>query len=281
MIKEETVNNIKIKPVKVPIIEKTEIKGAQLFDIFPYNLFIASKKKSGKTSLISNIIQKTTDKDTIFYLFVSTHAIDPSWKSIIETLDKRGCEVNVYDSISEGKHNYLDEVINKLNNDDDDKKLKGKGKQALTILPQSSMKIYKGGGPVEIIEEELPENKKKKKTPKYLFIFDDISNQLKNAAVSRFLKIHRHFGASCIISSQYVKDLQPQAITQIDYFITFKNFSEEKLMHIWKLLDLSIDFEKYLQLYYYATKEPFSFLYTNVRSEEFRKSFSTVLKISE
>ena len=280
MIKEETVNNIKITPVKVPIIEKTEIKGAQLFDIFPYNLFIASKKKSGKTSLISNIIQKTTDKDTIFYLFVSTHAIDPSWKTIIETLDKRGCEVNVYDSISEGKHNYLDEVINKLNNDDDNQKIKGKGKQTPTILPQSSMKIYRGGGPVEVIEEE-PEKKKKKKTPKYLFIFDDISNQLKNTAVSRFLKIHRHFGASCIISSQYVKDLQPQAITQIDYFITFKNFSEEKLMHIWKLLDLSIDFEKYLQLYHYATKEPFSFLYTNVRTEEFRKSFSTVLKISE
>lgn len=281
-IKEEKINNIKVSPVKLTDETKQEdIKGRELFDIFPCNIFIASKKKSGKTSLISNIIQKTTDKYTIFYLFVSTHSIDPSWKAIIEKLDKKGCEVNVFDSIYEGKINNLDNVINKLTNGDEKETIdKTKGKGAMPLNNQPQVKLFFGAG-VEVLPpvEEQPK-KKKYVTPKYMFIFDDISNQLKNPAVSRFMKIHRHFLASCIISSQYVKDLLPQSIAQIDYFICFKNFSVERLQHIHKLLDLSVSFDDYLKLYYYAVSEPYSFLYTNVRTEQMRKGFNKVISIN-
>ena len=251
-----------------------------------YNLYIASKKKSGKTSLISNIIKQTTDKDTIFYIFCSTYNLDPSWKEIIRMLDKRGCIVNVYDSIFDGKVNHLNNVIDELMGempDNNKEKINGKGKKkAFSAVPQLPMRIFLGSGAVEVVKEEPPpeEKKKKRKTPKYLFVFDDISNQLKSLSVSRYLKVHRHFGASSIISSQYCKDLQPQAITQIDFLIVFKGFSEDKLNFMWKLLDLSIEFSDFLELYYYATKEPYSFLYTNVRTEQFRKSFNTVLNIS-
>ena len=284
MINEEKINDVKIVPVKLPSSDNTAIRGGELFDNnLLYNLYIASKKKSGKTSLISNIIKQTTDKDTIFYIFCSTYHLDESWKAILRMLDKRGCVVNVYDSIFEGKVNHLNNVIDELIGEkiDDKDKINGKGKKkAFSAVPQLPMKIFLGSGAVVEKKEPLEENKKKRKTPKYLFVFDDISNQLKSLSVSRYLKVHRHFGASSIISSQYCKDLQPQAITQIDFLIVFKGFSEDKLNFMWKLLDLSIEFSDFLELYYYATKEPYSFLYTNVRTEQFRKSFNTVLNIS-
>ena len=287
MINEEKINDVKIVPVKLPSSDNTAIRGGELFDNnLLYNLYIASKKKSGKTSLISNIIKQTTNADTIFYIFCSTHNLDESWKAILHMLDKRGCVVNVYDSIFEGKVNHLNNVIDELMGemtDNNKEKINGKGKKkAFSAVPQLPMRIFLGSGAVEVVKEEPPpeEKKKKRKTPKYLFVFDDISNQLKSLSVSRFLKVHRHFQASSIISSQYCKDLQPQAITQIDFLIVFKGFSEDKLNFMWKLLDLSIEFSDFLELYYYATKEPYAFLYTNVRTEQFRKSFNTVLNIS-
>jgi len=283
-ILEEKINNVKVAPVKiVKEYDDNDLKGKDLFETHPFNLFIASKKKSGKTSLISNIIKKTTDKDTIFYLFVSTHSIDPSWKSIIKYLDEKGCMVNVYDSIYEGKVNHLDNVINALTgNEEEPKDLKNKKAiKKMSGIIERPVKLFFGEGYKEPPPPPEPEVKKKLITPKYMFIFDDISSQLKNPAVAKYMKVHRHFLSSTIISSQYVKDLQPSAITQIDYFIAFKNFSVDKLLHIYKLLDLSLEFDDYLKLYYYATSQPYSFLYTNVRNEQTRMGFNKVISIKK
>ncbi len=282
MIKEDKINNIKVTPVKVPSTEGEEIKGAELFDIHPVNIFIASKKRSGKTSLISTIIQKITDKDTKFYIFCGTHSLDPTWKEIIKRLDKRGNDVEVFDNIYEGKINHLDNVINQLSGGDAVPKDKMKG--AGVAVPErkpGDVKIMFGAGLADLTVKEEEPKKKKKMACKYLFIFDDISAQLKNPAVAKYMKIHRHLGASSIISTQYVKDLPPGTIAQIDVFICFKNFSVERLAHIWKLLDLSIEFDDFLELYYYATKEPYSFLYVNVRSEQIRKAFNTILTLNK
>ena len=50
--------------------------------------------------------------------------------------------------------------------------------------------------------------------------------------------------------------------------------SEEKMIKIHKLLDLAIDFEKFWDLYHYATKDKYNFLYVNCRTEEMRKNFN-------
>jgi hypothetical protein len=107
-----------------------------------------------------------------------------------------------------------------------------------------------------------------------MFIFDDISSQLKNPAVARLLKQHRHSGSSVIISSQYLHDIRPESTLQIDYFFAFRSFSIEKLEYIHKVLDLSIEFEKFWDMYKYATEQMYNFLYMNVRTEEFRQNFS-------
>jgi len=123
-------------------------------------------------------------------------------------------------------------------------------------------------------DKKKKEYKPKKTASKNMFIFDDISSQLKNPAVARLLKQHRHSGSSVIISSQYLHDIRPESTLQIDYFFAFRSFSIEKLEYIHKVLDLSIEFEKFWDIYKHATEQMYNFLYMNVRTEEFRQNFN-------
>ena len=271
-ILEKKINDIDINVLKNKNEKQKKYKGNEIFSINPYICFIASKKKSGKTQLIFNIIQNTCDEDTIIYIFCGTHNIDSTWKNIIKYLDSNGNDVNVYDSIYEGKVNHLENVINELTNETNVEKK--------VIEKKEENKVLIEFGKPPPVEKPVEKPKRKKlETVKYLFIFDDVSSQLKNPAIARFLKIHRHYNSSVIISTQYIKDLNPASITQIDYFICFKNFSIERLQHIHKLVDLSIDFEDFLKLYYHATKIPYEFLFINVRDESIRRCFHTLLSL--
>jgi len=67
MIKETKLNNVVVKPIvdcNPPDI--TKIKGYKLIPSNYWILFLCSKKKSGKTSLINEICKKCTDKRTVF-----------------------------------------------------------------------------------------------------------------------------------------------------------------------------------------------------------------------
>lgn len=272
-ITEEKINKITIDPLHTKKGSAKNVLGKDYFNIYPFTLFISAKKKSGKTSLIWNIIKNTTNKDTKFFIFCGTYQVDESWKKILKYLNKRGNIVETFDCISEDRNtNNLQIVMDALTTVEDEPD---------NIEDQTGTKINFGIIPTPVKKKRKKKRKKsEKKVCEYMFIFDDISAELKNPAVAQFMKIHRHIGQGCnvIISSQYVKDLTPSSCMQLDYFFTFKNFSEERLRHIHKLLDLSIDFEDYLKLYYYATKEPYQFLYTNTRTEEMRKGFSKRLK---
>lgn len=272
MIKEKTINNISVKPlVNADSIEIDKIKGGNLFPELYGVSFLCARRKSGKTSVISEIIKRTTDKKTVVWIFCPTHRIDPSWIQIIEYLEKKGNIVNCFDSMIEGKTNLLDEIVIDLSNPIVDKK-----KEDKVVVPTTKVCF------------ETPENEKtkkeykpKKKAPEHIFIFDDISNELKNPALLALLKKSRHIKSTIYISSQYILDLLPQALKQLSYFLCFRSMTKEKLEHIYKMLDLSIDEEKFYDIYDYATKEPYSFMYVDMKNQKFRKNFSKELLLDE
>lgn len=259
MIKEEKLNSVKVKPLVVSQADTSKIKGADLFPSLYYNLFICSKKKSGKTSLINTILSKTTDKKTIFFIFCPTVHVDSTWKMIVEMLENRGNTVNTYTEIMDGKVNILNEIVEELSAPEEPKE-KEKDK------PKSLIKCDE--------PKKKGEYKPKKQSPQICFIFDDASDMIKNPALATLLKKNRHIKANCIISSQYLHDLKPESIKQLDYFICFKSFSQDKLQLVHKGLDLSIDFNKLWSLYEHCVDKPFSFLYINVRNEEMRCNFN-------
>lgn len=118
-------------------------------------------------------------------------------------------------------------------------------------------------------------------TPDVIFVFDDLGSDLRHPSINQLLKTNRHEKAKVILSSQYITDLQPQAIKQLDFCLLFKSFSEEKLRKMHELLDLGINFDHFTQMYKFATEIPYSFLYIDVRNEKFRKNFNTALSISK
>lgn len=271
MIKEKTINNISIKPlVNADALDESKVKGGRMFSD-PYNVtYLCARRKSGKTSVLAEILKKTSDKKTTFWLFVPTSRVDESWKTIIQLLEDRGNTVNVFDSIMEGKTNLLDEIVADLSVGDEPKKKEEPVKAPVKIMfdiPESEKKKY--------------EYKPKKLAPLHIFVFDDISQELKNPALLALLKKSRHLKAAVYVSSQYLLDLNPAALKQLSYFLCFRSMTRDKLEHIHKMLDLSIDIEKFYEIYDYATKEDYCFLYIDMKNQTFRKNFSKGLNYEE
>jgi len=274
MIQESVLNNISIKPlVNANALDQKKIKGGKFF-ADPYNVtYLCARRKSGKTSVLAEILKKTSDRKTIFWLFVPTSRVDESWKTIIALLEARGNTVNVFDSIMEGKTNLLDEIVTDLSAGDEPPKkeeppqIQGAGVKIMFEPKESEKKKY--------------EYKPKKLAPAHIFCFDDISQELKNTALTALTKKSRHLKSAVYISSQYVNDCAPQVLKQLSYFICFRSMTRDKLEHIHKMLDLAIDIDKFYELYDYATKEAYSFLYVDMRNQSFRKNFNKELKYDE
>jgi len=270
MIKEQSLNNVIVKPlVSIQNTDIKKIKGGQLFSN-PYNCsFLCAKRKSGKTSVLAHILQKTSDKKTTFWVFCPTNKVDESWITLIKLLEDRGNTVNVFDSMVEGKVNLLDEIVADLSNPE------GAVEEKKDEPAVKGVKIKFGD---EVSERKKQEYKPKKLAPLHIFVFDDISNELKNPALVALCKKSRHFKASVYISSQFVHDLQPQTIKQLDYFLCFRSFSRDKLEHIHRLLDLTIDLEKFYDIYDYCFKDDnYTFMYIDVRNQLYRKNFNKAI----
>ena len=108
-----------------------------------------------------------------------------------------------------------------------------------------------------------------------MIIFDDLSSELKSRSLLSLLKFNRHFKAKLIISSQWLHDLLPESRKQIDLFLIFKGFPENKLALIYKDCDSSIPFDLFFKIYKKSTKRPHSFMYIDTRADEFRRDFDS------
>jgi len=246
-----------------------KVRGAALF-CEPYcNVFICAKKKSGKSTVIYNIIQKTIDKDTKVYVFCSTVKKDPSWRATIQYLDDHSIYYETFQSIKDGKQDNLDEIVKELQNGADEEEDTVKHDD-LKLLPKTIMD--------DDSTDEKTAKKKRKKAKiacENLFIFDDISAELKNSkSLTSLLKQNRHTKSKVIISSQYYLDLKPEQRSQIDYHLIFPAIREDKLKGIYQDSDLNVNYDQFLQLYHTATEEKYNFLYIDVRESKFRKNFN-------
>lgn len=122
--------------------------------------------------------------------------------------------------------------------------------------------------------------KEKEISPEYIIIFDDISHELKSPSLISLLKMNRHFRCKIIISTQYVHDLKPEQLKQMDYLLLFKGLDPEKLEKIRRDADLSLNFGVLDKIYHNATEQPYSFLYVDRLTESYRKCFDKLYQIS-
>jgi len=299
------INDYKVVPIKVKSTSITNWKGDDLFNFIYSSVYIIAKRKSGKTQLIYNILQQITDQTTNVIIFCSTYEKDDTYIEIIKWLKENGIKVTTFDSLFDGKNNRLDQFMDgdlqlggsikkEKKKEKKNKKMKGKGEVEKIDMSKFekynidlSSLMFKGKyiplkfgqePEKEIYKEDMPIIKKPKKiksnvSPKYVFVFDDLSSELKSPSVNAFIKQARHHKAFCIFSSQYVNDLQPSAIKNMEVLILFKGHSIDKLSELHKHADLSIPLEDFINAYHYAVSEPYNFLYVDVVGETLRKNF--------
>ncbi len=303
IVKLKQINHQYVEAIPIPDQDNRPVKG---FDICeePYaNIFLCARKKSGKTSAIFKILMECLDKKTIIIIFCSTAYKDKNWIQMRKILKKNGLDVRVFTSIYENGHDQLAELIQGLRedardeeegNDLEDNRHYGEGNEEeqptkdncdmiLEQLEKMHLRATGGGyNEIEKAQREMnkPEKKKKKKKSRflaqeYIIIFDDLSSELKSPSLLSLLKFNRHFKAKLIISSQWLHDLLPESRKQIDLFLVFKGFPQEKLILIHKDCDSSIPFELFYKMYKKATIHPHSFLYIDTNGDTFRRNFDS------
>lgn len=262
------INNEVVKPVKLNTPDdKKPIKGFDLIPELYANIFLNAKKKSGKSTVLFNLIKKTIDKKTKVVIFCSTLYKDATYKCIRDYLDKHNITWEGFTSLTDEGTDKLEELVQKLQNEapkeEKEKELKGKGKEK-----KESIILC------DTDEEDDEEEKTKFRTPEYMIILDDLSTELKSTSLISLLKKNRHFKSKIIISSQYWNDLRPESRKQMDNILIFKSIPENKLKEIYHDADLAVSYPTFVKLYKFATKEPFSFLYIDCNDNIFRRNFN-------
>jgi len=249
------INNEKVKPLVIYNNNPPEkILGYDLFPDIYCNIFIASKKRSGKTSLIGTILNKCANKHTKVIIVCSTVNKDPSYELILQKLDKRSISYQTHLSLKDG-------VLNQF------KILQEKPKEETKIEKLSYICCSSD-------DDEEPIKKSRKISPEYIVVIDDLAPELGNTDLAFLMSKNRHLKMKIIISSQYYQNLLKFARAQIDYLIMFGGMPTEKLAIMYKEMDLSIDYDLFLKLYADATREKYSFFYVDVRNEIFRKNLN-------
>ncbi len=300
------INKQVVKAIPLPNEDLRPIKGFDICSEVYANIFLCARKKSGKTSAVNKIIKECADKRTVLVIFCSTIYKDQNWIEIRKRYEKKGMDVRVHTSLYEDGVDQLADLIEDLRQEakqeEEDKAQEDQNvedlyedcepenedildrltkmynhSQGQTKFSLRTMDEFNDPEKMEQKKKEVRKQKKKKEgkylAPQYMIIFDDLSSELKSRSLLSLLKFNRHFKSKLIISSQWLHDLLPESRKQIDLFLIFKGFPEDKLALIYKDSDSSIPFELFYKIYKKATVLPHSFMYIDTREDEFRRNF--------
>jgi hypothetical protein len=227
-------------------------KGKKLLDVRYWVMSILAKRRSGKTTLIFNLIKNFCTKKTIVIFFVPTFQKDDTYKAIRDYLDEKGNQYLHFGSIKEDGVDNITTFMeaNKGENSDGEEKGEDSERPQGVKKPLEAPTCNFGDTP-----EVGKEKKKKEPTPpEYLIIFDDISSELRDKSVSVLCKNSRHFKCKIILSSQSIIDLNPNTHAQVDYCCLFKDFNEDSLEKIYRKLEPNLDYESFKELYRSVTE---------------------------
>ena len=191
-------------------------------------------------------------------------------------LEKKKVNVVSYDHFIEGKENVLNTILEELNKSLEEEEEEKERIKNEKLEPKPKMELFPKEEP-----KERKERKPKKLAPEYVFIFDDLGNDLRHPSITQLAKVSRHYKCKLVFSSQYIHDLSNSCIKNLDYTLIFKSFNREKLLTLYEALDLSIEFETFEKLYQDATAEPFNFLYVDSRENLYRKNFNRAYILSD
>lgn len=282
MIRSTKINKVCVKPVitNQEYEDPKRILGYDMFANLYSNIALISKKRSGKTSVIYNILKACANKTSRVIVFCPTVHLDKTYEAIFDMLDKKGIDYEKFSSIKDEddkKVDILNELLKEMEqaaeptSSDHDRSTDEPEKKLMLIMPPTEEE--------KKVAESKRIRKPKKLAPEIIFIFDDCSTMLRSNSVSSLLKKNRHHKAKVILSSQNLTDLDVPARKNLDYFLCFRSLNDSQLERIHSDTDLCNTFETFKALYEHATADPFNFLYVDIRRDEYRKNFNLQIDV--
>ena len=272
MIKEISIAGLNNDPIKVkkPNIPQSDNKDLPRFF---FNMLLVAQKHSGKTFLLAKLIknyQKTKILDNegnihkVRVILFAPTAFSESNK-IYETLNVDPEDIHV---------NYSDDqllmVLDEIKQENDEIKEYRKKLQLYE-------KFKKVKDVHELSDEEILElhmfkfNKHHIEKPKYeqerinFLIFDDIIGTNNGAfrksgsALQNLIIKNRHHFTNVILTTQYIKSINPIIRENIDIWCLYKSQNKKSLVDkIYELVSGVVSEEHFIELFEYATEKPYS-----------------------
>ena len=258
------INNHDLVPITGGKEDKRPIRG---FDLIPYlycNIYALARKKSGKTTAVTHIVETCALPGfTTVIVFSATAGTDVTWKETFKRLDKAGIAHIHFRRLKEGKEHHLEEFFHTFESQHEEPEEE----------PQKPKRI---AGHLAPPERSRKPRKPKEQAPEYIIVCDDFSTELKDPQVVKLLKEHRHYFAKVIISTQYLTDLRglgPRG--QIDIWLLWGHHTREIIKDIAETV--GIRYELLQQLYNWVTKKPFRFLYLDWGNKDLRVNFTHMI----
>lgn len=294
----------KPRKVKLQVVKTTadydtdKVLGKEMFKELYANIYLAGKKKSGKTMLLYNILKRCANKATKVMLYSPTLDKDDTYKEIQKMLQSRGVDYTGFDHFidPEDGSDLLAAFIKNAKEE-----AKAEGRDEPPAPPVNSRKFIAREDARMLFGDELPRaeiakrlaeeaksaaaaaakaaekaKRKKRKTrlsPQFILVFDDLGEDLRKKSISQLLIKNRHYRCKTIILSQWISYLPPTAIRQLDYVILFGGFPSDKLEDLHKKLDLSDSPEEFEAEYKAATAKKYSFLTIDIVDNTYRTKF--------
>lgn len=295
MLKTKKINNVEIQPVlKKKAKNKSTIKG---YDFYPEpysNIALLARKGSGKTVTIYRALEECVDKGTTIWIFCSSINTDATYDKMCKMLKKKKCVVHKFEHfINDQGINELDIIIKMLSQKEEDNEMAemagiekpppllyfgGSDFKSVSRPDGETILVEKPKQPAKI-KKEKKEKAKKKIAQEHVFIFDDLSSDMKHKSISKLLCKNRHIKSKVFCAIHHVNNLDPTGLRMIDAFHIFPNISEEKILETAEKIGLTFKGDTKKQsrlndLYHHATQEPHNFLYIDRANNEFRKNFN-------
>ena len=235
---------IKLPPKDDSKICEPDFLGREFFDLKNYACLLISKKRSGKSTVIYNILEKSVCKKDKIIIICPTIHLDDAYIGITKMLCDKGIDYIESSSIF-GK---------------DDKGVK-----------------------FDVLNSILNKYRETKPTFKTWIILDDLPKaQLQGVSVENMMKTCRHYNINLLISSQNFFDISPATRSNCDFLIIFKKIPIGKLKSIHSDLQINIPFDNFIALYHDITQDDYSFMYIQrYPFEMYRKNFDTLIELNE
>lgn len=285
-------NTTNINKIKItPIVTKSGYnrKNVRAFDYFqePYSIItLYAKKKSGKSNVIYRCLEECATKGTNVMIFASSCHTDDVYKQMKKMLKKKGCNVQIKPHFIENGVNLIQQFLHLKENINDDSEDEIELVQK-TYIPKTIPYLeFPGSTPLSVLQKrkKKPEKKDKLLTPENIFIFDDLSSEMRNPWISRLLTRNRHVLSKVFISCHGVHNIHPDGLRMVDVHLLFPHLDREKVEAIVDMCGLSFSCDtkkdKFLwELYKDATSKPYNFLYCDYGNMQFRKNFNEVYNV--